>query len=106
MVGLFRLGQRILYKKGPSRSQGFAALITHFETIAELGLPTNARWAVLKQVVADPRPGDLNRIEDEVDAIFCAHLAWLWHHRPGVLHVYGSLEAGYIVAPHPPTHPA
>ncbi|WP_346622557.1 hypothetical protein [Blastococcus montanus] len=51
-----------------------------------------------------PRPGDLNRVEDELDAIVCAHLAWLWHHRPSTLHVYGDGEVGYSIAPPPPQH--
>jgi predicted RNase H-like nuclease len=45
------------------------------------------------------------RIEDELDAILCAHVAWLWHHRPDSLHVYGSLKDGYIVAPPAPLVP-
>jgi predicted RNase H-like nuclease len=106
MVGLFKLPQRVLYKKGPNRRAGFEELVRHFETLPELGLRDNERWRQLQEVVAAPKPGDLNRIEDEIDAIFCAHLAWLWHHRPGVLQVYGALEEGYIVAPPPPTHPA
>lgn len=44
----------------------------------------------------------MTRIEDELDAILCAHLAWLWHHRSERLTVYGSLNDGYIVAPPPP----
>jgi predicted RNase H-like nuclease len=59
------------------------------------------RWAELSRL-ADPKPGDLTRIEDELDAILCAHLAWLWHHRPDSLQVYGSLADGCIVAPPPP----
>jgi predicted RNase H-like nuclease len=106
MVGLFGLPQRVLYKKGPNRRAGFEELIRHFETLSELCLTDNERWGRLRDVVAAPKPGDLNRIEDEIDAIFCAHLAWLWHHRPGTLQVYGALEEGYIVAPPPPTHPS
>jgi predicted RNase H-like nuclease/Holliday junction resolvase RusA-like endonuclease len=71
-------------------------------SIGELCLSEHPRWAELLRVVADPKPGDLTRIEDELDAILCAHLAWLWHHRPDSLQVYGSLEDGYIVAPPPP----
>ncbi len=40
-----------------------------------------------------------------MDAILCAHLAWLWRHQPAVLQVYGDATSGYIVAPPPPTHP-
>lgn len=103
MVGLFGLAERISYKSGPSRAEGFAQLIQHLASIGELGLSEFPRWAELSRVVADPKPGDLSRIEDELDAILCAHLAWLWRNRPNSLHVYGSVEDGYIVAPPPPS---
>lgn len=102
MVGLFGLPERIVYKAGPKRIEGFARLIEYFASIAELRLHEHPRWGELTRVVASPKPGDLTRIEDELDAILCAHLAWLWHHRPASLQVYGSLEDGYIIAPPPP----
>src|SRR5262245_1603899 len=102
MVGLFGLAERIAYKSGPSRAEGFAQLVRHLASIGQLCLTEYSRWAELSRVVADPKPGDLARIEDELDAILCAHLAWLWHHRPDSLQVYGSLLDGYIVAPPPP----
>jgi predicted RNase H-like nuclease len=101
MVGLFGLAERIIYKSGPSRAEGFAQLVRHFASIGELCLSEYPRWAELSRL-ADPKPGDLTRIEDELDAILCAHLAWLWHYRPDSLQVYGSLADGYIVAPPPP----
>lgn len=106
MVGLFGLGERILYKKGPDRARGFVQLMGHYESVFELRLDDSSRWAELRAVVAAPKPGDLTRIEDELDAILCAHLAWLWQHRRDALQVYGSADEGYIVAPPPPTHPA
>jgi predicted RNase H-like nuclease len=102
MVGLFGLTERIVYKSGLSRAQGFAQLVHHFATIDELRLTEYARWVELSNIVASPAPGDLTRIEDELDAILCAHLAWLWHHHPHRLQVCGSLKDGYIVAPPPP----
>lgn len=106
MVGLFQLGYRLDYKKGNDqrRSPGFALLVKHLESIPELELVANRSWEQLKKTLAAPAPGDLNRVEDELDAILCAHLAWLWTHRRERLHVYGSVEDGYIVAPPPPAH--
>lgn len=104
MVGLFELPQRIHYKKGPDRAAGFAELVRHLETLDVLALSQSARWGELRRVVAAPGPGDLTRVEDELDAVLCAHLAWLWHHRPDALQVYGSLADGYVVAPPPPRH--
>ena len=45
-----------------------------------------------------------------VAALFlCAHLAWLWAHRPTALRVYGSPDGGgdggFIVATPPPAQP-
>ena len=106
LIGLFRLPYRLAYKKGSiaARLPEFVALLNHLETIPELQLPAQPRWQQIRQAVAARQPGVLGRYEDEVDAIVCAHLAWLWQHRPGSLHVYGTLDEGYIVAPPPPTH--
>ena len=107
MVGLFGLGYRLDYKKGGTarRAPAFTELAAHLESIAVLRLAEHPRWQEVRRTIAAPAPGDLNRIEDEVDAVLCAHLAWLWHHHRESLHVYGSVEEGYIVAPPPPSHP-
>jgi predicted RNase H-like nuclease len=106
MVGLFELPYRLDYKKGNDqrRAPGFQSLVQLIESVPELDLVHSPRWAQLKRDLSEPRPGDLNRVEDEVDAIVCAHLAWLWHHRPSTLQVYGDVDAGYIIAPPPPLH--
>lgn len=106
LVGLFELPERVLYKKGLNRRAGFMKLAALLESLPRLDLTGSRRWAELLEVIADPKPGDLTRIEDELDAIVCAHLAWLWHHSPDSLAVYGTLADGYIVAPPPPTHEA
>lgn len=104
MIALFGLDYRLDYKKGSTarRAPGFAALVQHLEAVTELGLVGQPRWTELRRLVAEPRPGDLTRIEDELDAIVCAHLAWMWGFRRDELRVYGSLEEGYIVAPPAP----
>ncbi|WP_298459806.1 DUF429 domain-containing protein [uncultured Cellulomonas sp.] len=106
LVGLFRLPYRLDYKKGNDqrRAPGFRLLVQHLESIPQLGLTRSPRWAQLKRTLSAPRPGDLNCVEDELDAIVCAHLAWLWAHRPSELRVYGDVEDGYIIAPPPPQH--
>lgn len=109
LIGLFRLPYRLAYKRKfplEQRLVGFRQLADLLESVPELDLVATPRWTQIRQSLASPRPGDLNRYEDEIDAILCAHLAWLWQHRPGSLHVYGSLDEGYIVAPPPPTHQA
>lgn len=113
MVGLFSLPYTIPYKGKKGRDLGslqaaYEVLLDSMERhLPELGLPRNVRWAQLRTIAANPgRKAELERIEDEVDAIVCAHLAWLWSHRPDALRVYGDVHSGYIVAPPPPEHPS
>jgi predicted RNase H-like nuclease len=113
MVGLFSLPYTIPYKS--KRGRDLPALKAAHEVLLdamerhfpELDLTSNQRWATLRAVAAGAqRKAELSRIEDEVDAIVCAHLAWLWGNRPGALRVYGDAASGYIVAPPRPAHPA
>ncbi len=108
LIALCGLGYRLDYKKGSQerRLPGFRALLRCLESIPELRLDSYPRWAELRTQVSTAHRGVLNRVEDEVDAIVCAHLAWLWHRRPDALRVYGDHAEGYIVAPPPPAHPA
>jgi predicted RNase H-like nuclease len=113
MVGLFSLPYTIPYKG--KRGRDLPALKAAYEVLLdamerhcpELDLTSNQRWATLRAMAAGAqRKVELERIEDEVDAIVCAHLAWLWGNRPGALQVYGDVSSGYIVAPPPPSQSA
>lgn len=109
MVGLFGLGRTLKYKKGRvvTRQPAMVEVLRLLETIASLGLAESERWGEIRQAVTGAtRPMHLDAVEDEVDAILCGHLAWLWAHDRGQLQVYGDHVAGYIVAPPPPTHAA
>ena len=111
MVALFELGSVLPYKAGKGRTPGarrtvFGTLADRLESIDELRLDVSPDWQRLRATIdGATRQMHLEVIEDELDAILCAHLAWLWQHRPGALVVYGSLEGGYIVAPPAPGHP-
>ncbi len=111
MVGLFELGSVLPYKAKGGRSferrrAAFLELLAHLESVDVLGLPANERWRSIRAAVEDAtRPMHLERLEDEVDAVFCAHLAWRWREAPESLHLYGTPADGYIVATPPPTHP-
>jgi predicted RNase H-like nuclease len=109
MVALFGLEARLTYKgRYPFevRREAFTALLGHLEAIESLALADSADWARLRAGVASAgRQSALDAVEDELDAVLCAHVAWLWHHRPDALQVYPSLqrwEEGYIVAPPAP----
>ncbi|MDN5894318.1 MAG: DUF429 domain-containing protein [Nocardioides sp.] len=108
MVSLFGLSSVLPYKAGRGRTpqarrETFGVLLDHLEAIPELQVSSVSRWLELRVSVEQAtRQMHLDVIEDELDAILCAHLAWLWHHRRDALRVYGSLAEGYIVAPPPP----
>ena len=113
MVGLFELPYTIpdKGKQGrdlPALRAAYEVLLDAMERhLPELDLGSSERWKALRATAAGAlRKVELGRIEDEIDAIVCAHLAWLWSTRPGALQVYGDVETGYIVAPPPPDHPA
>ena len=112
MVALFQLGSVLPYKAKSGRTvdfrrSAFVELLDRMETLQHLRLTDNVRWAGLRQaVIGATRQVDLERLEDEIDAIFCAHLAWLWHYDHDSLQIYGDVSSGYIVAPPPPTHAA
>lgn len=111
MVVLFGLDRVLAYKRGRGRTTQqrrlvFARLLDHLGRIPELRLDESPRWAEIGAgVAAAHRPMHLNAVEDEIDAILCAHLAWLWQYRPDALVVYGTLADGYIVAPPAPAPP-
>ncbi len=110
MVSLFGLDTVIPYKgkRGrdvAARQEAFTQL---FERIEEhmgdaLRLDEYPRWWELRdRTQGSSRQVDLDVVEDEVDAIFCAYLAWLWAHREHELMVVGDVHSGYIVTPPPP----
>lgn len=111
MVGLFRLPRVLPYKARPHRSvasrrEALLEVCDRLEGLPRLDLTTHPRWRELRDsVAAATRPFHLGRVEDEIDAVLCAHLAWVWDHEPGVLQVYGDADEGCIVAPPAPTWP-
>lgn len=113
MVGLFGLDGTIPYKVRQGRNlaslkAAYERLLDHMEAdLPELRLREHYRWQTVRASVrASERKAVLRRFEDEIDAIVCAHLAWLWTTRRDALRVYGDVETGYIVAPPPPSSSA
>lgn len=108
MVGLFELGRTLKYKRKKQTAEVQLAetqrLLALMEGIETLRLAESDDWARIRGVVDGAvSRGALGSVEDEIDGIFCAHLAWLWAQRSGALQVYGDVEHGYIVAPPPPS---
>ncbi|WP_284251917.1 DUF429 domain-containing protein [Litorihabitans aurantiacus] len=111
MVALFGLDRVIPYKPRPSRTLAdrlvaLDTLMTHLEAVAALALPGHDRWTALREAHARAtRAVDLKRLEDELDGIFCAHVAWLWGTGSTALVAWGDDVEGFIVAPPGPVAP-
>lgn len=106
LVALLGL-DRVLPYKGKGRRTievrlaAFARLLDGLESLPALDLAAHPRWEALRSAAATAtRPFQLDAIEDEVDGILCAHLAWLWatFGRDRML-VLGDWSAGAIVTP-------
>lgn len=112
-ITLFGLSRVIPYKAKPGRdleslraAHGVLLDLLERECGPLLRLPESRRWAELRAVVGGARrKADLRRIEDEVDAILCAYLAWLWGQGDERMRVLGDVTTGYIVVPGVPTAP-
>ncbi len=104
-VVLFRLAERLKYKKGPLgyRRAGLrtyqghlgALLAAHGELIAD-----RAVRSVLDPESVCGGGQNLKRLEDRLDALTCAYVAY--HVRtqgPAATRVFGDAESGYIVVP-------
>jgi predicted RNase H-like nuclease len=109
MVVLFGLTRIIPYKNKPGRDLE-ALRASHLKLLdlmqvefdAVLHLSNSKRWQqLLDGVVAATRKSQLKVIEDEVDGIFCAYLAYLWSEQVETMTVLGDNETGYIVTPRP-----
>lgn len=111
MVVLFGLGRVLPYKAKPRRSfdvrrAAWDRLLDGVERVmgGTLGLADDERWAQIRVDVASAeRPSVLERLEDEVDAIVCAYLAWLWGTQRERMVVLGDVAVGYVVVPGLPT---
>lgn len=105
MVSLFFLDKVLPYKAKhrrtlEQRQLAFARLLALMEERLLLGLAGNARWDQIREaVLASTRQVELNAVEDEIDAILCAHLAWLWTNERQRMMVLGDAHNGCIITP-------
>ena len=110
MVGLFGLDRVLEYKAKSGRTlemrrAQFAELMTCMVRHCDhaLRLTTSTRWRELADAAAQAtKQSHLNLIEDEIDAIFCAYVAWVFATAPATLVSYGNAETGVIVTFPPP----
>ncbi len=109
MVVLFELDYVIPYKSKQGRSldslkAAFRRLTGLMEErLPELQLVDHPRWQeIRRQCRAAQRKSELGAVEDELDAIFCTYLAYLWHRSgPAANDVLGDDATGCIVVPRP-----
>jgi predicted RNase H-like nuclease len=110
MVGLFGLDRVLEYKAKSGRTletrrAQFAELMTCMVRHCDhaLRLTTSTRWRELADAAAQAtKQSRLNLIEDEIDAIFCAYVGWVFATAPATLVSYGNAETGVIVTFPPP----
>jgi predicted RNase H-like nuclease len=110
MVSLFSLEYVIPYKvkrgrEVPELKDAYVRLLDDIEEACGglLELSASRRWSELRATAASAtRKYELNAIEDEIDAIFCAYLAFLWANKPEQMMVLGDYASGYIITPTPP----
>jgi len=114
MVSLFGLSFTLKYKAKRGRTvhdrrQAFAALTSHLEKLTmsdpPLSVATTARWEELRDaLVIAPSNGQLDLIEDELDAYMCAYIGfYYWTHGASRCRVVGDVDSGYIITPVTPT---
>lgn len=114
MVSSLGLPRIFPYKAKPNRTletrrDAFTAMMRGLETVGgeTLDLDANDRWRELGQAVRTAtRPVDLQRIEDEVDAIWCAWIAWRWGTARTSMLAFGDVATGVIVVPERITPPS
>ena len=105
MVGLFGLDRVLEYKAKSGRTlemrrAQFTELMGYMVRLCDetLRLTESSRWHELKVAAAGAsQQSHLNVIEDEIDAIFCAYVAWVFATAPATLVSYGDAETGVIV---------
>jgi len=110
MVGLFGLDRVLEYKAKSGRTlemrkAQFATLMTLMVRHCDdtLLLTSSNRWHELaKSAKHATQQSQLNLIEDEIDAIFCAYVAWVFATAPATLVTYGYPATGVIVTFPPP----
>ncbi|MDP7707436.1 DUF429 domain-containing protein [Mycobacterium sp. TY815] len=106
-VALFQLGRIFKFKKGTpaQRKPEMLRYIRAIESLASAPVPIHVvehdEWNDLRRAVEKAeRQLELNRAEDQIDAVMCAYVAVYAQHRPDDVTIYGDFPAnGYILTP-------
>ncbi len=107
-VAFFGLERTLKYKRKPGRSpeqirsehRRYQALLAGLVSAVP---PLLDAQALLTINVAPLRGQALQAVEEALDALTCAYVAWYaWWHGPAHQLVYGDVAAGHILVPCPP----
>lgn len=107
MLRLFGLSRILSYKKGTvtQRRSGLQLLQGHLGRLVgkHSGLASSACLERLLREAPEARAGQaLKQLEDQLDAVLCAYIAWhVWRWGERRNEVYGDLAGGYVVVPRP-----
>jgi predicted RNase H-like nuclease/ppGpp synthetase/RelA/SpoT-type nucleotidyltranferase len=101
IVALFGLGKTLKYKAKPGRDlDSLRAELLELMRLVEGVVTTDEGWATLRaDVGAATRKSQLRVVEDQVDAVVCAYVAWYASRHPDRVTAYGDHETGIIVTP-------
>ena len=100
-VALFDLDQILTYKNKRGRDlEHLRAELLRLMQLVEGVVVTDEVWASLRAaVVGAARKSELRVVEDQVDAVVCAYVAWYADRHPDRVTRYGDDETGVIVTP-------
>ncbi|MDX6371342.1 MAG: hypothetical protein QOD98_330, partial [Nocardioidaceae bacterium] len=101
IVALFGLDKTLTYKAKPGRDlDHLRAELLELMRLLETVVTTGATWAELLAAAADAtRKSELRVVEDQVDAVVCAYVAWYVDRHPDRVTSYGDPATGVIVTP-------
>lgn len=106
-VALFDLPRTLKYKRKPGRTPAsvaaeFARYQQALATLADADPPLTGQKSLVSIDASSLRGRALQELEETLDAVTCAYVAWYaWHHGPARQHVYGSIAEGHILVPWP-----
>jgi predicted RNase H-like nuclease/ppGpp synthetase/RelA/SpoT-type nucleotidyltranferase len=101
LVALFDLERILTYKDKRGRDlEHLRSEMLRLMGLVERVVTTDEAWSVLREmVVGATRKSQLRVVEDQVDAVVCAYVAWFADRHPDRVTAYGDDETGIIVTP-------
>jgi predicted RNase H-like nuclease/ppGpp synthetase/RelA/SpoT-type nucleotidyltranferase len=101
LVALFDLPRILRYKNKRGRDlESLRSELERLMGLVETVVVPSDEWAVLRAAVAGAtRKSQLAVVEDQVDAVVCAYVAWYADRHPDAVTAYGDDETGIIVTP-------